>query len=393
METENAVLIGNLLKKDWNLYRKKLKEAEVHLEMMSYNIISISTYTGHLENYHSDIWGFLLDKEAAHKKGNLFLTIFIDYLISSGIVDKNLREILIQADTFRERGRIDVLIVNEEHNVCIIIENKINNAVDQDKQLERYRDKAQRSKWKIEAMLYVTAGGDILSTIHGDTRVYPIAACNNTSDCLLHSWIIPSTNIIDLNSGIIDKNIFSFLNQYAMLLETLTSKTNNNMNDKLLYETLNAREDFKTALLIQENIEKIKYHRVVVIKEFIEIHFKRKDYFKPSFIKATFYPDFKNHLIFLGFKHSNDDFKLEIIHKKDRTRFIFSCQNKNLEINQLQMVLEEIIGEHDFIKIEYEFKIELIISLYNKIESLSELDEIVSKFCINLFEKFNSWKN
>jgi hypothetical protein len=65
---------------DWDSYKNKLKEQISLEESHSYNIVTISTYTGHLENYHSDVWGFLLDNKAAHNKGNFFLSLFISTL-------------------------------------------------------------------------------------------------------------------------------------------------------------------------------------------------------------------------------------------------------------------------------------------------------------------------
>lgn len=151
--------LNQFFKIDWDEYKQTLTVINRQREEASYNLISVSTYTAHLENYHSDVWGFLLDPNAVHQMGNQFLQLFIDYLLSKKLIEESDVEDLYKATVFREKGRIDILIVNDVKKSCIIIENKINNAADQDKQLERYKLLAENSGWSVKTILYITPNG------------------------------------------------------------------------------------------------------------------------------------------------------------------------------------------------------------------------------------------
>lgn len=373
---------------DWGLYKSKLDKVNLHKEQVAYNIVSVSTYSGHLENYHSGIWGFLLDPTAAHQKGNLFLTLFVDYLCLNKIFPASYKEDLCKATVYREKGRIDVLIVNEESKNCIIVENKINNAVDQQNQLGRYKNYAEKKGWKILAILYVTATGGSLTTVE-NSIVHPIAASNNTQGDILNGWILPSKLSIPLSNEPSDENIRSFLHQYSMLLQHLTSETLSNMSTELLYQFLNDKNNFETALLIEKHLENIKLERLKIFN--IAMEKIDKEYFNPAFKKRTHYTGCLNHMIFESFNHSGLKFQLDIEHFKNRTKFTFYNPDRKVGANQTIEILKSIIGEHEF-KGNAEANshhITFQISLEGEIDSLTKLDEGVRDYAINLFDKMN----
>ena len=62
---------------------KKYNDSNKNKEKYRFNIFSISTYTSHLENFHSDILHSLLTVNGQHEEGTLFVTKFFDYLKNS----------------------------------------------------------------------------------------------------------------------------------------------------------------------------------------------------------------------------------------------------------------------------------------------------------------------
>ncbi|MDM1065030.1 PD-(D/E)XK nuclease family protein [Myroides odoratimimus] len=95
----------------------------------SLNVFSVSKYGNELENFHSDILAILFNKEERHGEQLLFVEQFIQYLNTEygrQIKIENYKHCTCE----RERGRIDLLIVDEVSRHCIIIENKINDAAD-----------------------------------------------------------------------------------------------------------------------------------------------------------------------------------------------------------------------------------------------------------------------
>lgn len=87
------------------------------------------------ENLHSRLLGFFLDKNASHGQGDAFLKKFIEKL---GYTDYEEGKWNITI----EKQRIDILIERNYPHSVIIIENKSNNAFDQNNQIYRYWHRA-----------------------------------------------------------------------------------------------------------------------------------------------------------------------------------------------------------------------------------------------------------
>lgn len=380
---------------NWDRYKKSVFEFESHLETVSYNLVSMSTYSGHLENYHSDIWRFLLDKKGAHGKGNLFLKIFIDFLVGNGVIDEEFSESLKESQVLREKGRIDVLLLNPEKKVCLIIENKINNAIDQDRQLERYRDYVNSQQLKLAGILYVTLFGNKLSTIEEDnTKIVPISVFSNDKESMYDGWLIPSKENIGPEKHIANENIKSFLNQYCNLILHLSQSEISNMSTELLYKYLENKENFQTAILIEAELEKIKYLREKKFSKVIENHFQKQDYFKPAFSKKSFYSGYQNHMIFDGFNYDGLKFQLDIIHYKDRTCFVFYNTGNKCKTNDTVILLSKILNSHSF-EVQNSgmpHQITYTIKFDEFFETLSAFDQAVAKYAIEIFDAFNRFK-
>ena len=108
------------------------------------------------ENAHSRILGMLLRHKELDGGGNMILKSFIDY-----IIDKNndkrdfngIKEKIKNPQITVEQSRIDMWI-RERGKYAIIIENKVYNAIDQDRQIERYIDITKEDGYK-EENIYV----------------------------------------------------------------------------------------------------------------------------------------------------------------------------------------------------------------------------------------------
>ncbi len=194
---------------------------------------------GREENFHSDIIAYLLSPDKAHSLGNEPLFLFIDLLNAAG-KNKTYHESstdfdLIDRTAFngavieREPGRIDILITNQSTNECIIIENKINWAGDQGRQLERYYQKMQKSGHAVRAVVYITPDaankrpteqslGDSADEIKQKLIIlpaYPDAEGDTIN--LNYGWVAALVEYVakELN----DLDLLSFLRQYFIFLE------------------------------------------------------------------------------------------------------------------------------------------------------------------------------
>lgn len=123
-------------------YQKFCKGREVH----GFNVFLAISDVYYRENFHSDFMAMLLDPSSPHQEGSLFLQGFVEMLNKKLKQDGKNRT--IKGDWYgrytqvfrevgnREKGKIDILIKGSKH--LIIVENKINNAADMERQLPRY---------------------------------------------------------------------------------------------------------------------------------------------------------------------------------------------------------------------------------------------------------------
>lgn len=87
------------------------------------------------ENQHSNLLRKLLHLNGKHHQGNLFLTEFLNILeIDSSILSDS--EVKIKNEKKAGSGRVDIYISIGDHK--ILIENKVNGAINQKNQLYRY---------------------------------------------------------------------------------------------------------------------------------------------------------------------------------------------------------------------------------------------------------------
>ena len=133
-------------------FMKKLEEEKAHLP---YNINLLDEIHAN-ENAHSRILVKLLQYEGMNREYPLLCT-FLSYL---GSPFTDLALIIAKPEITPENDRIDARI-RQGKDFSIIIENKINGAVDQDKQLERYieHETAYGVKENNIFVVYLTSNG------------------------------------------------------------------------------------------------------------------------------------------------------------------------------------------------------------------------------------------
>ena len=120
------------------------------------NVFKMVSDLYYRENFHSDIIRVFLDPREKHKEGATFLFAFIDF-INDNFRDKVYisKQDYRLAKAERELGRIDILIKSEESKHCVIIENKIYNASDMERQLPKYYDYMTERGYKVDAIIYL----------------------------------------------------------------------------------------------------------------------------------------------------------------------------------------------------------------------------------------------
>ncbi len=94
----------------------------------NFNVFNFFNIT---EPVHSYLISFLLDPNASHGQGDLFLNLFLK---SIDIDEPENGNWIVTA----EKGRIDILLKRFDPHSVVVIENKSNYAIDQENQLYRY---------------------------------------------------------------------------------------------------------------------------------------------------------------------------------------------------------------------------------------------------------------
>lgn len=262
-----------------------------------FNIFSISTYGNQLENFHSDIIGELLNPNGLHEEGNKLLQLFLKFLSGNGAKIK-LNDFK-NVDVLREKGRIDIALIDRKSKNAIIIENKINNAPDMNDQLERYYNWCIKEKYHVNSVVYLTLSGEKSSPslkTNNDLKPINIAASTNNSKDLVNGWIIPcigACNTFDTAS---------LIKQYSKLIINLAY---DKMNNKLLDEFYSLSDD----MTVIQKIEKLKELSNQIPSYRMNKFISGIKEFKP-FSKSYRYKSY--HMLYERFKENDNSFKLDI---------------------------------------------------------------------------------
>jgi hypothetical protein len=358
-----------------NIYLR-LKSIQDELKLNSYNLFTLSSYNSYLENFHSDVISILLDPNERHNQDSLFFNLFLDYLISLGA---NIRkDDYSLCKITREQGRIDIWIKDDTSKKSIIIENKINNAGDQENQLENYYNYAKNSGFEVDTIIYLTLNGNknapLTDIIELNNRVINVPAFTNNLNDFCKGWLLKCYERST------DEDNRSFIYQYLKLIKHLSQDGMDKQIKDDFYAIINKDDGYSKTKAIAQLVAGIEEYRADLFA------FRINNDYLPFRKIYRFRP---NHWLFENFNENGIVFKLDVhFHTDGSARLDFWNPGQNEEIQKLKTStkLNSIGLLNEF---EYGgfgggmFKV-LRLEKYNNLE---KLDNELYYFTKQLFEK------
>jgi hypothetical protein len=343
----------------------------------SFNTFNASTYGKHLENFHSDIISEILNPKGKHTEKELPLFEFLSYLNKEHDAKINPSDFK-NSTTYRELGRIDIALLDDNSQKAILIENKINSAPDMDDQLTRYYNWCLSKKYEVTCIIYLTLSGEKTAPqVIAEKAIEPIniSAFSNTKSDLVNGWLKPliSKSSFDLQS---------FLNQYQRLLIQLAY-------DNMETNYYNSFYDLADDMSVLQKIEYLNSMACGIPKFRMDKFVNDLNDFSP-FTKSYRYKPY--HMLYERFIEHDNSFKIDVwfddngdswVHfwnpiKSGKEAFE-SCKNKIEQIGfQNQMV--ECSKEEDWIGYSKGF-------LFSDHKSLRQIDEEILEFTQELMKK------
>jgi hypothetical protein len=305
---------------------------------LGFNAFTLASETYYRENYHSYILKAFLDPTEKHGENRKYLEVFIDLINSYGKVDKIEYSHFSNAKVFREWQDIDILIKDDVSKKAIIIENKINNAGDQHRQLPRYYDiisethdvlaivylplqankEPDRSDWTKEDREKINK---LLCTI-------PSYNSDKTKTNLFHHWIIPAMGISQYAD-----NIF-ILKHYGELIKYLNTNAMDTIVLEKFRKSLLEDNNYETAISIRNMLNDLPEYMANRILE------KYRGRHKPF---NNLGPYQRRDVVFYGFTYNDASLKLDIWCGEDGYVMHFweeSDTNMNIKLELAQFIPE-----------------------------------------------------
>ena len=172
----------------------------------------------------------------------------------------------------REENRIDILITDSVSKKVIIIENKINDATDTNRQLPRYVEviKNNYKDYELVAIAYITLKSHKAPDTTGWTEVekaeifsllknFPSFGYDKSIN-LYNDWIIPSI----LESNNIDSSFI--LRQYGNLLRHLTTNDMDTVILEKFHASISEKDKLKTAISIRNMLNDLPEYLAIRIE-------------------------------------------------------------------------------------------------------------------------------
>jgi hypothetical protein len=311
-----------------------------------YNLFLLISDTYYKENFHSDIIRSLLDPQEKHNEGFKYLKLFLEFLIKKG-AKINIKDFQ-NSKIYREKGRIDILIMDDFSKKSIIIENKINGFFDMPRQIPRYHNYLTDSNYEVVAVAYLLLSDEKKPNIDDWTKeeidiilkkVISISAYKEISNDLFNGWILPCERMSQ------NADALFIIRQYRKLIEYLGG---NNMNKPIMekfYESIIVEDNFKTAISLKSMIEELSNYRIDrIVDTFIG---NPKPFYQFRKISNTM-------ARFEGLEIDNSKYAIEIIAEIDNYKLQFWDTNyKNEGDNPAKYKLQSIGLFDEFYKVEY----------------------------------------
>lgn len=259
-----------------NQLHKDYIKRNVNRSDIGFNVFTLSSDFYYRENFHSDIIKSFLNPQEKHKEGNRYLHLFIDLLNKKDDKVKIKKEDFRNSLVEREKYNIDILITDEISKKAILIENKINNAVDQERQLPRYVDTI-KNEFEIVSIVYLTLNSSKrpdkndwsvkeLEQINSILQLIPAFEIETSKTNLFNDWIVPSI----INSDNLDSSFL--LRQYGNLIKYLNTNTMDTVSLEIFYNSLKENQNIKTAISIRNMLNDLSEYLAIRIEEKYKEH-------------------------------------------------------------------------------------------------------------------------
>lgn len=240
-------------------------------ELERHNVFRIISDLYYRENFHSDILCYFLNPKEKHRCGNIFLTAFIRMINKCGTnisVSDYFDAEVSREQGDSEHGRIDILVFSKSSRKAIVIENKIHDAPDMQRQLPRYYDYViENLGYTIDAIVYIPldvakkpdkSDWTELDKLHVNDSILKIipAYCDKTKVNLVSDWVEPVALLAD------QIDVISTLHQYSELIKYLNYNFMDTIIMEKFYDELMKSENFKSAQSIRNMMNKLPLYMV-----------------------------------------------------------------------------------------------------------------------------------
>lgn len=230
-----------------------------------FNVFTMASDLYYRENFHSDIIKAFLDPSENHNEGNVFLYAFIDFINKSYrdkvcISKQNYTSAKVEREFGNNFSKIDILVSSEVSKHCIIIENKMYNAEDMQRQLPRYYDFMTVLGFTIDAIIYLPLDANKrpdqdtwteTDKQHVLPLLCPVPAYQKRGINLVNGWLEPCT----LKTKNLD--CISVLRQYSELLIILSNNIMDNVILNKFYQSLISEKSLETALSVKNMLQEL----------------------------------------------------------------------------------------------------------------------------------------
>lgn len=232
---------------------------------LGFNVFSIVTDTYKKENLHSHILHAFLDPKSSHGEGTAFLQLFIAYLQRFSKTTINAADYR-HAEVYRERYRIDVSITDRQSGRAIIIENKINRAGDQQRQIPRYVEMLEKEEgYTVDAVVYLNLT-DTKAPAHHDwtkeeieyigPKTIVVSAFRAQPNDLVQGWIEPCIKAASNIDALV------LFRQYRLLLQKIAHSDMNKQLMEQFYTLMLGDKQFANALSLRDMLNNLTNYRV-----------------------------------------------------------------------------------------------------------------------------------
>jgi len=254
---DNAYITTAMVAKirDENKWRRRLQKTGFNLFSA---VVTGKSDKEHIEKYHSNIIGYLLNPNAGHDCGTIFLEHFLaiikDKPNGNRILEYNLANVRIEREKPTSKGRfIDIAIQGKDW--MVFIENKVKSG-ELENQVKDYLEYAKTQYNENVLGIFLTLNGEEPASIR-ETDWLNKTICLSYNDIIL--WLESCLNERQINQHL---HIKFALEQYIAIIKTLLS-----MNVEI-HEIIAALKSDKVKMnSIVENFGTLSQSILVIIKE------------------------------------------------------------------------------------------------------------------------------